>query len=283
VYYAGHGWPASGGDYCLANYDAQGNKDETAWSMNELGSVLAKDFRGKQVFLWADCCFSGGMQLVVDALANRQVAAFSLTSAGLANNSTRNWTFTQSIIESLRGEPIVDANADGRVTLAEVRTEVGEAMKHLEGQAFGFKASGMADDFVLAKSAGLRPNGKIATFPIGSYVEASGGGRRYYGRVVATDSDHVTVQFYDYTEKRAVTFAAADITPSKRTPRPPTRLDVGMKPDCLTEWRGTWFPAKLLKRTTVDNQPRFLIHYLGYDSSWDEWVGDERIRLMKEE
>jgi hypothetical protein len=281
IYYAGHGWPASRGDYCLANYDVQGNQDQTAWSMNQLGATLAEDFRGKQVFLWADCCFSGGMQLVVDALAKRQVAAFSLTSAGLANNSTRNWTFTQSIIDSLRGEAIVDTNADGRVTLAEVRTEVGEAMKHLEGQAHGFKASGIDEDLVMAKSAGARPNGNSKSFPIGSYVEAFGGGRRYYGRVVASDRDHVKVQFYDYTEKRTVTFAAADIVPSKRTPRAATRLDIGVDPDCLIEWRGTWFPAKVLKRTTVDDEPRFLIHYLGYDSSWDEWVGSDRLRMIQ--
>ena len=130
------------------------NVDKTAWSMNELGTTLAKEFRGKQVFLWADCCYSGGMHVVVDALAKRQVAAFSLTSAGTANASTTNWTFTQSIIDGLRGEPIVDANADGQVTLVELRNEVGEAMKHREGQAHGFKANGVAEDFVLAKAAG---------------------------------------------------------------------------------------------------------------------------------
>ena len=97
--------------------------------------------RGEQVFLWADCCYSGGMQVVVDALAERPVAAVSLTSAGLANASTTNWTFTQAIIDGLRGEPMVDANADGEVTLVELRSEVQEAMKHLEGQAHGFKSA----------------------------------------------------------------------------------------------------------------------------------------------
>jgi hypothetical protein len=282
IYYAGHGWPMGDSDYCLANYDVQMNDRASAWSMNELGSMLVKDFRGKQVFLWADCCYSGGMHVVVDALAKRQVAAFSLTSAGLANTSTRNWTFTQSIIDGLRGEPMVDANADGEVTLVELSSEVSEAMTHLEGQAHGFKANGVGADFVISKSAGRRPNGKGAKFPIGSYVEVSGGGRRHFGRIIAAEGDYVTVQFYIYTEKRTVKFAAADVKPSKRIALAATRLDVGVRPDCLTEWRGTWFPAKILKRDIVDDKPRFFIHYLGYDNSWDEWVGSDRIRLMKE-
>jgi hypothetical protein len=283
IYYAGHGWPVAGGDYCLANYDADGKTAQSAWSMNELGTTLAKDFRGKQVFLWADCCFSGGMQVVVDALAKRQVAALSLTSAGMANASTRNWTFSQSIIDSLRGEPIVDANGDKRVTLAELRSEVGEAMKHREGQAYGFKASGMEESFVFAKVAGARLRGQSQTFPIGSYVEASGGGRRHYGRVVAADEIHVTVEFYDYSEKRTVKFAAADVVPSQRIAKEATLFDVGVKPDCLVEWQGAWFPAKLLKQTAADSgEPRYRIHYLGYDDSWDEWVESNRIRFVEQ-
>jgi hypothetical protein len=223
------------------------------------------------------------MQVVVDALSKRNVAAFTLTSAGMANASTTNWTFTQSIIDALRGEPIVDANADGQVTLAELRTEVAEAMKHLEGQAHGFKANGLDEGLVLAKSAGRRPSGNGAKFPIGSYVEASGGGRRHFGRVVATQGQTVTVQFYNYTQKRNVTFAEADLEPSTRTARAVTRLDIGVKPDCLTEWRGTWFPAKVMKRDELDGKPRYFIHYLGYDNSWDEWVGSDRVRFLKEE
>jgi hypothetical protein len=283
IYYAGHGWPVAGGDYCLANYDADGKTAQSAWSMNELGATLAKEFRGKHVFLWADCCFSGGMQVIVDALAKRRVAALSLTSAGMANASTRNWTFTQSIIDSLRGEPIVDANGDKRVTLAELRIEVGDAMKHREGQAYGFKASGMEDSFVFAKVAGARPRGHHRTFQIGSYVEASGGGRRHYGRVVAADKNHVTVEFYDYTEKRTVEFAAADVVPSQRIAQEATLFDVGVKPDCLVEWQGAWFPAKLLKKTAADGgELRYRIHYLGYDDSWDEWVESNRLRFVEQ-
>lgn len=40
------------------------------------------------------------------------------------------------------------------------------------------------------------------------------------------------------------------------------------------EWNGTWYAAKILKQK--DN--KYYISYNGYDSSWNEWVGNERIR-----
>jgi hypothetical protein len=41
------------------------------------------------------------------------------------------------------------------------------------------------------------------------------------------------------------------------------------------EWRGTWYPASVIE---VKPQGRYKIHYDGYDSSWDEIVGPDRIR-----
>ncbi len=41
------------------------------------------------------------------------------------------------------------------------------------------------------------------------------------------------------------------------------------------EWRGTWYGGCLLERR--DGQ--YYVSYDGYTSSWDEWVGPERLRL----
>ncbi len=40
-------------------------------------------------------------------------------------------------------------------------------------------------------------------------------------------------------------------------------------------WKGTWYPATVLKA----NGDQCFIHYNGYGSNWDEWVGPDRIRL----
>jgi hypothetical protein len=273
VYYAGHGWD-SGGDYCFANYEVRPAKKETAWSLNEMGDTLAKNFKGQRTFLWADCCFSGGMEVVVDALAKRKIAAFDLTSASTANTSTSNWTFTQSIIDGLRGEPLVDLNGDGKITLGELNVEVREAMKHMEGQRHGFKASGLDEEYVLAKTKGSRPKAAGAKFAPGAYVVA--GGKQ--GRVVAVDGEKYTVQFYHYSDKVTETFAAKDLAASSRElAKVPARVDAGMKADCEVEWKGDWYDAKVMKK----EKDRWFIHYVGFNNSWDEWVTKERIKFKK--
>lgn len=40
------------------------------------------------------------------------------------------------------------------------------------------------------------------------------------------------------------------------------------------KWKGTWYPASVLE----SRNGRYKIHYDGYDSSWDEWVGGDRIK-----
>lgn len=46
------------------------------------------------------------------------------------------------------------------------------------------------------------------------------------------------------------------------------------KDEVEVEWRGAWFPAVIVdKRGT-----RWLVHYEGYGSDWDELVGADRVR-----
>ncbi|GMV39516.1 MAG: hypothetical protein AMXMBFR64_12320 [Myxococcales bacterium] len=40
------------------------------------------------------------------------------------------------------------------------------------------------------------------------------------------------------------------------------------------EWKGSWFPASILEA----KDGKYKIHYDNYDSSWDEWVGPERMK-----
>lgn len=49
---------------------------------------------------------------------------------------------------------------------------------------------------------------------------------------------------------------------------------LGIGSHLQVEWKGGWYPATILK-TRGD---QYYIHYDGYSSSWDEWVGRNRIR-----
>src|SRR5262245_38034715 len=95
---------------------------------------------------------------------------------------------------------------------------------------------------------------------------------RRIGQVSGTwlfDGDRYTVRFYDYSEKRTSAYAAGELTASTgRT-----------EPDCEVEWQGAWCAAQVLQQ----KDGKFHIHDLGYEASWDEWVGRERIRFTKED
>jgi len=50
---------------------------------------------------------------------------------------------------------------------------------------------------------------------------------------------------------------------------------VGDKAEVL--WGGKWWPAKVIAVNDKGNLCK--IHYIGYGSKWDEWVGKSRIRI----
>ncbi len=274
IYYAGHGWQADD-DFCFANYDVRLGRAhrDTAWSMKELAASLAARFQGKQVILLADCCYSGGMKVIAEALANKSVPCFSLTSAGPTNASTGNWTFTQCILDGLAGSPLIDTNQDGSISLGELEGEVQHAMNHLEGQKSGFFNSGFDPDWIIGPAAGkIRPV-PAAKFPIGTYVRAD----HRYGRVIGmVDKSNrpYQIQFYRYSEKVVRQFEESRLAVSTRRPATPV---AGIEPDCKVEWQGRWYDAKVVKTET----DRWWIRYVDYDESWNEWVGQDRIRLQQ--
>ena len=67
-------------------------------------------------------------------------------------------------------------------------------------------------------------------------------------------------------------YVESDLAVSMR--KPPRRV-ARVKPDCKVKWEGQWYDAKVLQA----EKDRWLIHYIGDDESWDEWVGKERIRF----
>ena len=40
------------------------------------------------------------------------------------------------------------------------------------------------------------------------------------------------------------------------------------------EWKGSWWDG-LIREIRAD---KYLIHYIGFDSSWDEWVDSSRVK-----
>jgi hypothetical protein len=83
-------------------------------------------------------------------------------------------------------------------------------------------------------------------------------------------------------EVASVTFkviGTAQPTAEKTAPQPETKTASGKfkKGDpVMVEWKGSWWPARVIAMR--QGKAPYKIHYDGYSNSWDEWVGNRRIR-----
>jgi hypothetical protein len=125
-YWAGHGhWQYQTDRYTFVAYDADINTNDCSnhIAMHDVVDLFSKLFRGKHVFLLADCCYSGGLCVAAHDISkssslNCSMACMTSSYSG----STGNWTFTDSLLEVLRGYPHTDIDDDGSVSFADAQT-----------------------------------------------------------------------------------------------------------------------------------------------------------------
>lgn len=265
VYYAGHGTRTEDGEIGFLTWDARAR---SAFSVRALGRAIAASFRGARVLLMADCCHSGGLAETAAALEAGGVRAAAITSAEASNLSTVNWTFTQTVVDALRGDPLADPDGDGAVRLGELASEVRDAMKHRERQRAGVALGSVDPRLVVA----TRPASSTTVPPVpgpapGSWVEVPRGSTSATARVVARpDRDHATVELYDYSDKSHLDVALSVLRPVRFARHPPgARLRV--------TWGGKVWDADVVE---VEDDFHH-ITYPGWPTWWDEWIASDRI------
>lgn len=274
-YYCGHGFSVKNDDVCFANYDLDSNAPlKTGLLTSNIGTIIGRNYRGKRVLLMADCCCSGGLAETAKALSKSGFEAAALTSADAVTVSTGNWTFTQSIIDSLKGDALADTNHDGTVTLGEMAGEVREAMRVLERQKSQFTTNGLNVNFPVSAAKVNRATVGKTPFQLGQYVIAPDDNRKRPGRIIHVADGKYGVAFYDYSDRRQIEVSAKDLLPIPSDWG--TRVKV-RKAEIQVEWKGTWYPAAILKKDGAKIQ----IHYVDFDETWDEWVTADRIRPLK--
>lgn len=259
-YYAGHGIKDPTGIY-LANYDIDSARPSAhGIRISRIAELIAENFKGSTVILSGDFCYSGAFEEALRSLAAKGKRGFVLASSTASNESTGNWTFSQTLIDCISGSPFCDGNEDGRVTLGEAAAETAMSMKFRERQRSSFRISGLDDSIEIAKTRGARPTGS------GGYVLAPSGAANAPARILSRQASMLTVEFFSYSEKRSVTVEERLTRPLEfRTYSPGSTVNV--------LWNRKAYPARVLK---VEDGFH-LIRYDGYDSSWDEWVMDDRI------
>jgi hypothetical protein len=113
VYHAGHGTKSDdGNDVYLASYDYV-----DVWSVNSIPGKI-NGSNGSRVLWLIDCCYSGQAGLAITKQSKGPAYA-AVTSSAASESSTEHWTFTEALLDALRGVSYVDLNHDGAVTLAE--------------------------------------------------------------------------------------------------------------------------------------------------------------------
>ncbi len=308
-YYAGHGSRSGNGPVCFANYDyTSGN----GFAASSVSAMINSSFKGSEVWLLADCCYSG--TLIDEAknisTGNKKVVAF--TSSTSSNISTANWTFTQTMIDCLSGLGVGDRNADGKITLAETRSELYDAMLYRERQMSGTVFYNVPETTTFNLSAVQGQAGS----PV-SYLYVQQNGKFEPLRVLSKNGNTISGELYHYSDKVPLSVDVAKTKPIEYMEYPVgkkvnvewngktypaeikkvqngfhyihytgyddswnewvmyNRIYTAERKKCSIEWHGQWYPGEMMQQ----KDGKYFVHYTGYGNDWDEWVGAERIKL----
>jgi Caspase domain/RNA binding activity-knot of a chromodomain len=261
VYYAGHGTKSDdGNDVYLASYDA-GDDEVDGWSVNSIPGKINASKCGRVLWL-IDCCYSGQAGLAIARqLKGRPYAA--VTSSAASESSTEHWTFTEALLDALRGVSYVDLNHDGAVTLAEFAAHVEADMNAAEEQRSTFEhTKGFDPEMALAAAKPL------SNPRIGERAKArDSNGDLYACRIIDARDQKFRIHFIGYEDDEDVWVAPEDLEQIKAV-----AYAKGTKVEVL--WKKSWYAATVLQAKDGVH----LIHYTDYDAKWDEWVPSRRIR-----
>jgi hypothetical protein len=267
-YFAGHGWrdPETSETY-LANYDA-GAKASSAWNVRSVFKTIEAHFSGNRALLLADCCHSGALYDLARKHRDSKIAYAVLTSSYSHNTSTGNWTFSDSVLAGLRGEPVVDLNGDEVIELDELARYTELELAFIEGQKSMFMA---AERF--PRAAVLAEVDGEAKPRVGLRIEVKYEGKWYKAKTIDVDGDQVEVHYTNFDDSWDEW-----VGPDRVRPYAPAQYAEGDKVETRSDSDNQWYPGSVRKAW----YGLHLIRYDGYDESSDEWLGPKSIRLRSE-
>jgi|688.fasta_scaffold01718_17 hypothetical protein len=264
LYYCGHGYNI--GDQTqtyLATYDASDEKFgiRIGWFLD----TLERLFKGERVLIAADHCCSGGLAESLNVLKPSRLSYAAFCSAHVNSESTDAWTFTEAIIDSLRGEKWIDDNSDGRVTLQEVASNIELDMSFAHNQMSQYVLTGsLKPTDVLAVSE------KGSETKLGERLEVLDEGTWYAGYVKAIKEDQLLIHYYGWPKSEEEWVTSERIRPQKKQTHA-----VGTRLWILSG--GIWEKGQVRRV----KHGLHLIKFDEWEEAWNEWVPFERTSLSK--
>jgi Caspase domain/Agenet domain len=259
-YFTGHGGRnAETGEHFFYNYDANAEDEETFWSVSSIFDGIEENFSGSQALLMADCCYSGGL---IDEVKCRdtEISYACISSAYAHNISTEAWTFTESLLKGLKGDPTVDLDGDRLISLYDFARFAELEVAFIENQKSMFVTT---NDFDPQMQLSIVQG--EANVHVGRRVEAEYDGVWYKVKILdSNDNDELLVRYPDASEEW--------VTDDRIRTYEPQMYEIGAAVKALDE-NDEWYPATVKKAW-------YGLHYISYDDfdeTWDEWVGSDRI------
>lgn len=206
LYYCGHGYEDGNATY-FASYDV-GDRQK-GWRVSSIFEAINARFAGSRVFLTADCCLSGALATQAGKQPSR-IAYAALASTTDVDSSTERWTFTESLLAGLRGNPCLDANRDGVISLAETARFARDEMKLAEDQTAPFVATGGFDRGMPFAVAG-RSTGTCDRY----WVTTKDG--TYAARIVESNGKRARVHYIGYPDNEDEWVSRTNVRPLSET------------------------------------------------------------------
>lgn len=228
--------------------------------------AIEENFRGSRALLLIDSCYSGA---VVELISRRRtrISYAALSSTFSQQSASSGCRFYQCLLRGFGGNPVVDLDKDGFVTLAELARYTARYMAHAaEGKPM-FATSGAFDPNMRLTIAKGRASDRV-----GELVEVRWKGRWYRAEILAVTPNGFKIHYTKNTKSDEDEIVAAE---DVRAPQFP-RYRVGQRVQVKSGTDGKWHPATVL--ATFESLHGCRVD--GLPPTKDEWFGPSRIRPM---
>lgn len=257
-YFSSHGsYNAKHGEFSYVTYDGH---LPFQWAFD----AIERYFKGTQVLMFADCCYSGG---IVDIALKRKTAIkyACLSSTYSHNVGFSGWRFFDCILRGFAGAPVVDLDDDGHIELDELARFSEEHMAFVaEGKPMFATTNGFNPRLILADARGAKKSAEI-----GSYVESWHDNSWHKAEIIDVRAGYAKVHDTDKGDTFDEWQARAQIRPFKYQ-----KFADGARVEVKGASSGKWYPA-----TVMDSwESMHFCRFDGYSSAYDEWVGPSRIQ-----